>query len=445
MRIHWIILVLLAITGVAVSCETESYDEPNGLIFPVELVDVTVAGTRAVTVSIDVIVPEGVDRGVEWLQRAELSVRGSNGGMEYLRMFFDPDKGPFGLYLTGDTADPERSSTAAGQWGALLWGEEEQTVVSYVEGEGYVEVDYGTFGLTWAFSLFDVPLGEYELFARAVPLGQRDRPFVSIGSFDLRVEGLGDAEERRSALDEVLTRGSVTAGDVEFTVDELWVLYRSLVESPDTYRTQIAGDVGHVPFLRFLYLIAVRGTEPGSGDDVGEPALPDIDIAAAALDPDPWVAAPGLFLARKWQVELNRSEIATALGETHWDTIAVDQALLYLAGEPSIPEHPAEAEHHIARLGRGSLSTCSLTVYVADPTDEWGVRYQYPTPPGLEITTPEELLQRSWDGAMPILVEPSEIRASYLAGDPPIYGGPVQAECTGGGSTLIVLWRQGGV
>jgi hypothetical protein len=303
-----------------------------------------------------------------------------------------------------------------------------------------------TVRLTWVLTLLDVPPGEFEVHGKAVPGRQREREFAPLGGFTLTVEDIDDAGDRRQVLDAVLERGSIPAGDSEITVDELWWLFRALLERPDSLRATVE-HTGEPSFLRFLYLLAVRGTDPSPGTELTEPALPAIDVAEAAIDADPWIAAPALFLARKWDEPLDIVDLLAALGGGTWDAPAVDQALLYLAvgeGEEvrSRYDYADEAEVHLARINESLGEICSLDLLFADGLEDRTVRYQRPTTAGIEITTPEEPLY-GWDGEMPTNVDPGEYRAAYFLGDPPVVGGPAQGDCPGGGALRMVLWREG--
>jgi len=437
--------MVAALPGTAVSCDRPAYDDPSSLIVPVEAMSVVVAGDGTITIDTGIQLPDPPRPDADALERVEISIRGA-GGTEYLRAVYNASSvsvnpvTEFGLYPVGEMAEPGFDDAVGDSHDAdTLWGAIHRDTEAVRSGT--------RLSIRWVVSLLDVAPGDYEVHAKAVPGGQRDRDWMPVATFTLRPESNEDAGIHRSTLDDVLSAGVITTGEASFSVDDLWTLYVALLGQPDKMAAT-AGHAGEPSFLRLLSLVTERGRDPGPGTDLTEPAMPAVDIAAAAIDPDPWLSAPALWLARKQGVSLDAAAIIDRLDS--WDPVAVDQALLYLAavrGETAqmLFRGSPFAEELQPRIWTGFGDECILEVFLGDdPSGERSVRLQRPTKAGMDITAGGEPLY-GWDGESPIRVEPGDYTISYLLGDPPVIAGPVTVECPPGGSARVVLWLRGGV
>jgi len=436
--------LVVVLTGTAVSCERPEYDKPSGVVVPVTAAAIRVAGDGTVSIVTEVELPDPPRPGADALERVEISIRGS-GGPEYLRAVYNASSlsvNPvveFGLYPVGEVAEPGFDDAVGdGHDADTLWGAIHRDTEASRTGTSLT--------IRWVVSLLDVPPGDFEVFAKAVPGRQRDREWTRGGSFTLRPEALEDAGIHRDALAAMLEAGVVPIGDARFAVDDLWALYVSLLGTPDEMRAT-ADHAGEPSFFRFLTLVAERGTEPAAGTEAGIAAMPDVDLASAALDPDPWIAAPALWLARKRQALIGEAALVERI--EGWDAVAVDQALLHLAdgrGEWAVAlfEGSVSADELAPRIWTGLREQCILEILLADdPVGDGSVRLQRPTKAGMQITVGGEPAY-GWDGESPLRVEPGSYRVSYLLGDPAVTAGPVSVECRPGAAARVVLWRWAG-
>jgi len=216
------------------------------------------------------------------------------------------------------------------------------------------------------------PAGRFELRGRVVPLQGRTPAWTALAILDTsghdprfertakaggaRTRGMAPGEEsvatelrrvpdlaargtpearleqiRRDLMDRLLREGRFRAGKESYEVADIYSVYRHLALQPDflRYRVVLTGDL---PPERFLYLIAVRGTEHGSPPPSGDTwATPALDLSKAVLESDPWLVSAALFHARKTDLSLEPEMILRRWRSGPWDEVCTEQALLYLA------------------------------------------------------------------------------------------------------------------
>ncbi len=141
---------------------------------------------------------------------------------------------------------------------------------------------------------------------------------------------------RTKALGQIDESGGFTTGDESYVLSDIRALFEWLLLEPDVLRLRLPVE-GDLAPERLLYLAIVVGEEHASpAQENSSYVMPEIDLHAALLSPDPWVVSAALFLARKQDIEIDLSGLlARWLDSNSWDETCTDQALLYIAGRPA--------------------------------------------------------------------------------------------------------------
>ncbi len=237
---------------------------------------------------------------------------------------------------------------------------------------------------------------------------------------------------RARALDAIAARGSFPAGEESYAVEGIREVAEWLAARPDVlgYRVETAGDL---PPERLLALAVAVGRPHQAAAGAGsEWALPGIDLAAAVGRSDPWAVSAALFVARKQAVELDAGAIlARWRAPLPWDAECTRQAVLYVAGTPSVALEAADQDElprELRSLEPAHPGVVEILPWAFRSSDRWGPALEPVEPEaGFELLTLDSTMEPigrrpATDAGTPLELPPTDNSYQLQIAEGPVRG-----------------------